>query len=405
MTTRRNIYFAYQGLFMAVLLLLFLYQYTEIEGWVPRLWFMITVLGGSLAFLQLASEEFLSRWPVQAALFLGDAVLASVILHWSSPRSDVYLLYLLIIFGTVLTRKLSQSVVVVAAISLLYLGMRWHPGRGFPTETGFWLRMHFLWVVSALLAILSRDTRSAQAEQDETYRERLIQVERLAAIGQLAAEVAHRIKGPLTTIRVNAEVLAHRLPASKETRRELKQIEEEVDHCREILKHLLDLGRIEEMDRKDLDLREPLRLALQAVEARLKRQKVRLALAGLDEAIPVIGDQSLLQEAVGAILHNALDAMPDGGRLEVRAGWTPARWGRPARAELEVRDEGRGIAKADLERIFRPFFTTKGGEGSGLGLSAALRIMEKHGGSIEASSAGTGRGACFTLTLPAGRLS
>jgi len=113
-----------------------------------------------------------------------------------------------------------------------------------------------------------------------------------------------------------------------------------------------------------------------------------------------------MQEAILAVLHNAADAARPGGRIRVTArvasgkfGWRGFS-GKPSFCEVSVEDDGRGIKAADLERVFEPFFTTKGKDGSGLGLSAALRVLQKHGGSIEAYSDGPGRGARFTLTLP-----
>ena len=110
--------------------------------------------------------------------------------------------------------------------------------------------------------------------------------------------------------------------------------------------------------------------------------------------------------AILALLHNAADAVSAGGRVRVTArvasgkfGWRGLSW-QPSFCEVIVADDGRGIQTADLERIFEPFFTTKGKDGSGLGLSAALRVLQKHGGSIEAFSDGPGRGARFTLMLP-----
>jgi signal transduction histidine kinase len=113
-----------------------------------------------------------------------------------------------------------------------------------------------------------------------------------------------------------------------------------------------------------------------------------------------------MQEAMLAVLHNAVDAVRAGGRIRVTArtasgkfDWRGLSW-RPSLCAVTVEDDGRGIQAADLERIFEPFFTTKGKDGSGLGLPAALRVLQKHGGSIEAVSDGPGHGSRFTLSLP-----
>ncbi|MBI5630804.1 MAG: hypothetical protein HY921_07970 [Elusimicrobia bacterium] len=406
MTDRRSTYFTFQGLMMAVLLLIFLYQYRGTEGWIARFDFLTIVLGLSLVYLRIAPLHVLGRWWFQAGLFMGDAALASLTLHWTQPQSDLYLIYFLIIFGTALTRSFTQSLLIAAVTSILYLLSAWSPSRGFPHDTGFWLRFNFLWISSALLAILSRDTQQAQSDQERKYRDRLVQVERLATLGQVAGEVAHRIKGPLTTIMVNAEVLAQRYGHEENILKELGEIQEEVGHCKEILKHLLDLGRIEEIDFRRVDMREPLRLALRSIEARRLRAGVRKKVSGLDRPLMVIGDQSLLQEAFAAILQNAVEACSKGGhiRLSVQEAGPSLRWPSLASSSshfrVTIEDDGKGIEAADLESVFQPFFTTKGVEGTGLGLSAALRILQKHHGSVEAYSNGPGHGTRFTLMIP-----
>lgn len=403
---KRATYFAFQGLLMAVLLLIFLYQYKDVEGWVERLLFLLLALTSSLLLIRLVNSRILVRWWFQAALFIGDAMLASLTLHWTEPRSDLYLIYFLIIFGTALTRNFVQSFIVAVVTTVLYMVSAWHPVHGFPHDTAFWLRVNFLLVSSSLLAILSRDTNSAQADQEQLYQERLVKMESLATLGQVAGEVAHRIKGPLTTIMVNSEVLAHRYQKSKDMLKELQEIQQEVGHCKEILKGLLDLGRIEEMDFSPVDLREPIRNALASVEPQARRFGIRVESSPMEEPLRVLGDQSLLQEAVSAVLQNALDATRWRGRvrLSVIEAVSRFRFTRPEPGAgsylIVIEDDGKGIAPADLERIFRPFFTTKGREGSGLGLSAALRIMQKHNGTVEAYSDGPGRGARFTLSLP-----
>jgi signal transduction histidine kinase len=402
---RRAVYFAFQGLFVAVLLLIFIFVYRGADGWAERFSFLIAVSLASLLALQAVREETLGSWYFQVALFMGDAAAASLVLSWTTLNTDLYLLYFFIIFGTALLRSLTQSLIVAAVTSVLYFISAWNFYGHFPDTAGFWLRINFLWVSSILLAILSRDSRQAQGEVERRHQDRLVQFERLAALGQLAGEVAHRIKGPLTTIMVNAEVLSQRGGLKAEAQKEIEQIRTEVGHCRDILKGLLDLGRIEEMDEVPFDLREPLRQALAAVSSRLQKHRVRLA-SSLERPLPMRGDPVLMQEAVLAVLHNALDAVRDGGRVWVEARVVPARSGwlgflrRAEACEVSIRDDGRGIAPEDRDRVFEPFFTTKGVHGSGLGLSAALRILQKHGGSIEAFSDGPGKGACFVLTVP-----
>lgn len=379
---------------MAVLLLLFLYQPREphVAG---RLILVVGLLVGSAALLRLVPDRVLTLWWFHALLFVGDVAAAILILGWTGSQAELFLIYLLIVFGSALTRSSRQHLVVAAATLALYLVSGWRPVTGWPHSPEFWLRAVFLAVSSVLMTILGRDSRQAQEEQRHRYEERLVQVGRLATLGRVAGEVAHRIKGPLTTIAVNAEVLAHRRGVDKAALKELAEIGAEVSKCKAILKDLLDLGRIEEMDVAELDLRAPLRAALKSIEAQVRRRSVRLAKEGLEGALRVRGDGALLQEAVLALLQNAVEAVPDGGSVSLRVS-TAGDFRR-----VEVRDDGAGISSEDVERIFEPFFTTKKDSGSGLGLSAALRIAAKHGGTLTAQSDGPGRGSCFALLIPA----
>jgi signal transduction histidine kinase len=391
---RRAVYFAFQGLLMSVLLLLFLYEARVHARWTVQFTALTVLLVGSMAAIRLVPEAALSRGWFPAGLFLVDAGAATFILRWTESRSELFLIYALIVFGSALTRSARQALAIAGTTILLYLVSGWRSG-GLPMDSDFWLKAVFLATSAALLFILAGDVSAAQAEQKRRYDERLIQVQRLATLGRVAGEVAHRIKGPLTTIAVDAEVLSHRHAKDKETQKELAQIRAEVERCKVILKDLLDLGRIEEMDSEPLDLRDAVDAAVRSAEPQFKKRKVGLQLAGLERALRARGDAPLLEEAVSALLLNALEASEDWGKVRVEA------WTATGRHHLAVGDEGVGIEPGDLEKIFEPFFTTKKGSGSGLGLSAALRIAEKHQGTVEAHSDGPGKGARFTLVLPA----
>lgn len=408
---RRGVYFAYQGLLTAVLLLLFLFFHPDGQaGWSPRFAVLAFLLTGSLALIQTVHERVLGRWWFQSALFIGDGFLAFLTLYWTQDNPHFFLLYLLVLLGTALSRNMLQSLAMAAVTSLLYAASTWIPSPAALATPEFWLRMHFLWIMAILLALLSRDNQRALRAQQDLYQESLIQMTSLAALGQLAGEVAHRIKGPLTTIQVNAELLSHgRRSASSRVRRELKQILEEVEHCKDILKRLLDLGRIEEMAQEPFDLLKPLGRALQSARAQARLKGVRIDARLPEKPLRTRGDESLLQEAFFAVLQNALDACPEeGSRVEVegvtvqRPAWP---WSRPGRRALlhriVIRDNGVGMPPEDLGRVFRPFFTTKRKEGSGLGLSASLRILQKHGGTVELRSDGPGKGAEAVIEIPA----
>jgi signal transduction histidine kinase len=407
MTERRSAYFVFQGLLTLILLLFMFYQREATAQWGLRLTILVGLLGGLLFTLAFAPLPLLMRPSSQGLLFLADILLSTLTLYWiQRPSSDLYLTYFLVIFGTAMTQSVTQSFLVALVATTLYAYSALHARDGLPPDPGFWLRLPYLWIVASFTAMLSRDTRDTQQKQEKIYQERLFHMERLAALGQVSAEIAHRIKAPLTTIRVNAEVLEHRKDSSPAMRAELVQIQQEVDHCKEILQKLLELGRIEEMDMQPVDLQDAVRTAIDTIQPQIDQRHIQLVRAGLEGAAPIKGDPILVKEAILAVLQNAVEAMDDGGKISLgihwvkKGPWWSATRNNPDTFDLVIEDNGSGIEPDQLETIFRPFYTTKVGKGNGLGLSAALRIMDKHGGSIRAASEGTGKGASFTLTLP-----
>jgi len=411
MTERRTVYFVYQGLLTIILFLFFLFERIHIVGWEGRFAFLVVAFGGMLVVLARVPMVWLTNPRVQTAWFLGDVILTSLTLQWiQQPTSDLYLIYFLVIFGTALTQNMIQSFLVAFLATLLYTYSTLRNSSGVTFQAEFWLRIPFLWIAASFTAMLSNDTRQEREREQLMYQERLFHMERLAALGQISAEVAHRIKAPLTTIRVNAEVLGHQPDTPKRMFGELKQIEDEVDHCKEILQKLLDLGRIEEMDSLNFDLQEVIQTAIDTIDPQLNNSKIQLRREGHTESAMMNGDPILVREAIVAVLQNAVEAMPDGGSLRLglywikHGGWWQLRRRNPDTYDLIVEDSGAGIKAEELETIFRPFFTTKIGQGSGLGLSAALRILDKHHGFIKVSSEGLGKGASFTLSFPGNRV-
>ncbi|MEK7389387.1 MAG: ATP-binding protein [Elusimicrobiota bacterium] len=380
---------------VSVLLLLFLYQPGAGDMvWSVRLAFLLLPFIASLILIQRVPEAMLERGWFQVGVFLGDAAVAAVVLSWTSSSMDLFLIYTFILFGTALIRSFRQAMVVAGITVALYLASGWHSSQGFPSGSEFWLRALFLLVATALLAILSRDSAQAQEDIRRRQEERLIQIERMATLGRVAAEVAHRIKSPLTTIAVNAEVIAHRHRKDRVLLGEISQIGEEVERCKEILKTLLDLGRIEEMDRERVDLNKTVERAIRRMRPQIKASGARVSSRAAQGGLEILGDESMLQEAVCVLLQNAVEAVVPGGCIEVETQT------KGACHIVSVIDDGPGVARANQVRIFEPFFTTKK-EGSGLGLSAALRIAQKHGGTIEVESGGENLGSRFKLILPA----
>jgi len=237
--------------------------------------------------------------------------------------------------------------------------------------------------------------------------QRILQSEKLAAIGQLAAGIMHEINNPLATIGACVAALENRLeddlPAAQRTamREYLHIIDKEVQRCEGIVDGLLDFSRPKGKAKGPVNVSAILEdtLFLLKHHERFRKIEVRRELA--EDLPPVFANGEQLIQVFMAIMLNALDAMEEGGTLIVRS-----QLGTVHDDEIEVliEDTGVGIPRAELPKIFEPFYTTKPpGRGTGLGLSVCYGIVAEHGGRIEADSQ-PGHGSEFRVYLPlAGR--
>lgn len=243
---------------------------------------------------------------------------------------------------------------------------------------------------------------AALIEAQRARLRRLYRAERLATAGELAAGAAHEIRNPLTAIRSTIQYLHDTLPEDHPGRPEASGLLEEVDRIDEIVEGLLSFARPREAVFAPLDAAEVARQSVALVATRCRKQGVAVD-AALDEAIPMIGDESLLKQLVLNLLLNALQALPEGGRLAVAGRPIPPPRGEPPErggAFFEIADTGPGIPEDVREKVFDPFFTTKPG-GTGLGLSICYGIAERHRGEVEIGDR-TGGGTVVRVRLRGG---
>ena len=231
--------------------------------------------------------------------------------------------------------------------------------------------------------------------EERRLREQLIHSERLSAVGQLVAGVAHEINNPLQAVMGFTELLIG-ADTSPEIRRDLEQIRTDADRAAKIVRHLLLFARRSTLERAVADLNEIARstCALRAYE--LRSAGIELVEHYSTELPLVVVNREEIQQVVLNLMLNAEHAVRAGGRggrIRIVTGETSDA------AYIEVTDDGPGVPAVVVSRIFEPFFTTKGvGQGTGLGLSVSLGIAEAHNGRLELLS--SERGACFRLTLP-----
>lgn len=249
--------------------------------------------------------------------------------------------------------------------------------------------VHFVQAVANVVA-----TAVERHHDEERLRERqMVRAEQMAAIGQVAAGVAHELRNPLTSIKglvqVNLrEAAARGLPAD-----DLRVIEHEIRRMERTLQTFLDFARPPRPDRRRLDLADMVDRVYTLVGGRARKQGVELRFDRSEGAVGLDGDQDQLQQLILNLVLNALDAMPYGGVVEVEL-----RAPLVGHVELLVRDTGPGIAPHILPKVFETFVSSKE-TGIGLGLPLSRRIAEDHGGSLSAYNLPAG-GACFALRLP-----
>ncbi|MDD4952373.1 MAG: HDOD domain-containing protein [Desulfovibrionaceae bacterium] len=228
----------------------------------------------------------------------------------------------------------------------------------------------------------------------KTMNMKLVQAERLAAVGQLAAGAAHEINNPLAIIYARIQMLGMKEP-DQDKKKVLKQIEGQISRITSILTRLMDFARPVPPRFGEVRINELADRVSSMMAANFKKRGIAL-LKDLDPDLPVIqGDEHQLEQVLLNLLINAEHAMEGaGGEVRVKT-----RKDLPAGAVvIEVRDQGRGMSKETLDRIFDPFFTTKQ-EGTGLGLSTSYGIVKNHHGEIHVQSS-PGKGSTFSLELP-----
>jgi len=226
-------------------------------------------------------------------------------------------------------------------------------------------------------------------------REQLVQAEKLASIGEMSAAVAHGLRNPLASLRAAAQ-LVRRHPTSPSATEHLDAIIEEVDRLDRRISHLLSFSRPAPFHPVSESLPRLIEELLPAVAQPLREQRVELEMA-VPAALPQVRvDPMQLEQAILEIVTNAIDAMPEGGRLRIGAFVSDGTG--PGDVVVEVTDTGGGIPDHVLPSVCEPFFTTRQ-EGTGLGLAIAKRYVEQNGGRLEIASR-PGIGTTVRVCLP-----
>lgn len=367
----------------------------------------------ALLLLVGAAQAFEPRIGARTAIVLNLALCYPLIYFSGGISSSFWLILLLPVISAATSFGLPGSAMIAllaCAEDLSFLVFLDWETQIIPADQQLELALRILslLVVSYLTHQLAEGKRAEArkyqmtAEQlaaaNQSLKEAEAQVrrsERLAALGQLTAGLAHELRNPMSTMKTSAELLARNVAAENAIAREMAGfIGAEVDRTNLIITRFLDFARPQHLQSETGDLSALLDATIQ----RFDREKAG-ALAGISvyknyspDIPPVVFDAGLMERVFSNLLTNAAQASPPGGGVTVKTRVSDSM------VEISVIDRGSGIDPKNLENIFNPFFTTKS-EGVGLGLAIVSKIVDEHGGRIEVEST-LGEGSVFRVYLP-----
>jgi len=250
---------------------------------------------------------------------------------------------------------------------------------------------------------LRRSVRGLIEDMDQTHtelqrsREHLLQAEKMAMVGKLAAGMAHSLRNPLTSVKMRIFSLGKTLGLTPDQKEDFAVISEEIDHTDTIVQNFLEFSRPPKLKMQRVSPSEVVDMVIQLLRHRLESYDVVIEVHRKQPLPEIQTDPEQLKEALANLIENACEAMKGaGGKIfideeaSLEGAFGPS-------AIIRMTDTGPGIPKSTREKVFQPFFTTKE-EGTGLGLSISARIIEEHGGSLDLTS--EGNGATFIITLP-----
>jgi signal transduction histidine kinase len=229
-------------------------------------------------------------------------------------------------------------------------------------------------------------------------QEQLIRSEKMAALGQLSAGIAHEIRNPLTSIKIFIQSLEKEIDLDEDQKEDFRIIMKEIDRINESITRFLNFARPKEPLFQAINTSALVKNTVNLLAAKLKNSGIHLDISLPDEHPTVEGDPKQLAQVVLNLLLNAVEAMPQGGTLTISSTVKVNPDNRKEFLQLIIKDTGYGIPEKDRPYLFDPFFTTKAG-GTGLGLSIVYSIIQKHNGQIEVESE-LGKGSSFILSLP-----
>lgn len=330
-----------------------------------------------------------------SAVLLGDVAFALALIALSGGAGSTLFLALLVIAGLqAYYYGIRRGLATGVAVAMAYVVVCWPTLQG--EVANVVVRLATLLGITAGVGILA-EVEAGERRKVTALTASVNQAEKLAALGTLAAGIAHEINNPIGVITSRVELMrldadAHQLP--KQVRDDLDVVHRQAGRVARITQGLLSFARKSPRERRSVDLNQIIDDTLVLLEHPLTRAGVRILTARAQGLPRITGDRNALQQVLVNLLTNARDAIAGAGTIEVRTHASADQ----RQVQLSVRDTGRGIPPEALPRIFEPFFTTKA-DGTGLGLAISYGIVRDHHGAIEVDSR-PDHGTTFTVTLP-----
>jgi len=354
-----------------------------------------------------------SRTDLFKYVFIAALILLTSVLHYQTAIAHRYLheIYQRIYYIPILLAAFwfGPWIGLLAAFvtSSIYVGHIARDWTSFPVYSfNQYAEIVLYHVVALIIGLLSRRERrqrsnleKTSAELSEAYEklrqtfEQLRQSDRLAALGELSAGIAHEIRNPLGSIKGSVEIIEEEIGEAHSKHEFIRIIKEEVARLNSLVAEFLKFARPPKLSKETTSINELIRSTVVLVGKEAEKAGVKLQLSLDEEVRPIELDPDQIRQVLLNVLLNGIQAMPDGGLLEISSSLSTT-----AKSVLvDVRDSGEGI-QGDLDRIFDPFFTTRP-EGTGLGLAVSHQLVEKHGGVLSAHR-NPETGMTFRLELP-----
>jgi signal transduction histidine kinase len=263
--------------------------------------------------------------------------------------------------------------------------------------------VEFLSVLGNQISVAIENSRLYEAErmatrQLQAAQDKLVRTERLAALGEMSARVAHEVNNPLGIIKNYLQLISRATVDNVESKNYVDIVGQEIDRIARIVRELLAFHRPHSPELEEVDLKTLIEDVLNLMSRQFSKLGIEVVTVFEDDSPTIMGAPENLKQVLLNIMLNAADAMPSGGQFKVMLRCCDDK------LEIDLIDTGPGIKPENIARIFEPFFTTKeSGRGTGLGLSVCYGIIKRHQGTIRYNN--TINGGCFTILLPAERSS